>query len=95
MWYELWDGETGNRVGTYPTEEAALQAIAEDIARYGRESEAILTLGLLRRDPDGGEDACIAEGAALAERALAAGMSTRAPIPVAVAPHPRAKMSHR
>jgi len=51
MWYELWDGETGNRVGTYPTEDAALQALTEDIARYGRESEAILTLGLFASGP--------------------------------------------
>jgi hypothetical protein len=70
MWYELWDGETGNRVGTYPTEDAALQALTEDIARYGRESEAILTLGLLRRDPDSSREALIAEGTALAERAV-------------------------
>ncbi len=95
MWYELWDGETGNRVGTYPTEEAALQAVAEDIVRYGRESEAILTLGLLRRDPDRGQDAYIAEGAALAERALTAEMSTRASGGVAVAPRPTAKMPSR
>lgn len=87
MWYEFWDGETGNRVGIYPTEDAALRALTEDIARYGRESEAVLTLGLLRRDPNSGCDALIAKGIALVERALAATMPTRTPVPAAV--HPR------
>lgn len=66
MWYELWDSETGNRVGRYPSEQAALAAVVEDIGRYGRDSEAVLTLGLLRRDPDD----LIAEGHALVDRAL-------------------------
>jgi hypothetical protein len=87
MWYQLWDGETGNRVGTYPTEAAALQALTEDIARYGQESEAVLTLGLLRRDPDGGRDALIAEGTALAERALATTRSAQTPAAVAGTSH--------
>jgi hypothetical protein len=64
--YELWDSETGNRVGTYPTERAALAAVAEDIGRYGRDSEAVLALGLLRRDPDD----LVVEGRALVDRAL-------------------------
>jgi hypothetical protein len=69
MWYELWDSETGNRVGKYPTEDAALHAVLEDIRVHGRDSEVVLTLGLLRRDPDD----LIAEGPALVERALAIG----------------------
>jgi len=69
--YELWDGETGNRVGAYATEDAALQALAEDVARYGRESEANTALALLLRDSDGQGAALIAEGATLIERALA------------------------
>lgn len=75
--YELWDGETGNRVGVYPTEEAALRALAEDVARYGRESEEITALALLQRDSDGHGAALIAEGAALIERALATANRTR------------------
>jgi hypothetical protein len=66
MRYELWDSETGHRVGTYPTEQAALAAVAEDVGRYGRDAEAVLTLGLLRRDPDD----LVAEGRALVDRAL-------------------------
>ena len=84
MWYELWDAETGNRVGAYPTEDAALCALAEDIARYGRESEAVLTLGLLRRDPDGGQEALIAAGAGLTERALSATTPTRVTATIAI-----------
>jgi hypothetical protein len=51
VWYELWDGETGNRVGRYESEQAALAAVAEDVGRYGPDSDAVQTLGLLRRDP--------------------------------------------
>jgi hypothetical protein len=51
MWYDLWDSETGNRVGAYPTEEDALRSVLEDIKVYGPDAEEIVTLGLLRRDP--------------------------------------------
>lgn len=95
MWYELWDGDTGNRVGTYPTEGEALQAVAEDIARYGRESETILTLGLLRRDPTERDDALVAEGAALVERAVAAAMQIWPPAAVAMPSRSKAKMPGR
>jgi hypothetical protein len=95
MWYELWDGDTGNRVGAYPTGGEALQAIVEDIARYGRESEAVLALGLLRRDPTGGDDALVAEGVSLAERALAAAMPARPLSAVAVSSRPKAKTPGR
>jgi hypothetical protein len=71
MWYELWDRETGNRVGKYPTEEAALRAVLEDIGRYGRSAGEIVSLGLLQRDPEHRQDRLVAEGAALVERALA------------------------
>jgi len=77
MWYELWDSDTGNRVGKYPTEEAALQAVLEDIRLYGRDAEVIVSQGLLQRDPDRQQDRLIAEGPALVERALAlAGMDS-------------------
>jgi hypothetical protein len=50
-------------------------------------------LGLLRRDPAGGDDALVAEGVSLAEWALAAATPTRVPSPVTVASRPKAKMS--
>jgi hypothetical protein len=71
MWYELWDGDTGNRVGKYPTEEAALYALVEDIRLYGRDAQVIVSLGLLQRDPHHRQDRLIAEGTTLVERALA------------------------
>src|SRR5438552_1501252 len=73
MWYVLWDGGTGNRVGRYPTEEAALRAILEDIRSYGRDAAAIVSLGLLQRDPDRRRDRLIADGTGLVELALALG----------------------
>jgi hypothetical protein len=73
MWYELWDSETGNRVGKYPTEEAAFRSVLEDIRLYGPDSPVIVSLGLLQRDLDHGQDRLIAEGKALAARALALG----------------------
>ena len=72
VWYELWDAETGNRVGRFPTEQAALAAVREDVARYGRDSDAVLTLGLLLHDPDHEGGGLVAEGAALIDRALGA-----------------------
>ena len=70
MWFELWDSETGNRVGRYPTEEAALDAVREDAERYGRTSEAVTTLGLLCHDPSHVGSGLIAEGPELVVRAL-------------------------
>jgi hypothetical protein len=71
MWYELWDNDTGNRVGNYPTEVAALRAFLEDIRLYGRDAQVIVSVGLLQRDPDRQQDRLIAVGIALVERALA------------------------
>ena len=65
MWYELWDGATGNRLGEYETERSALEAVAEDVRRYGHGSAAMAMVALFRRDPKGKRDALIAEGADL------------------------------
>jgi hypothetical protein len=91
VWYELWDSGTGNRVGKYPTEQAALEAVAEDVGRYGRDAEAVLALGLLRRNPD----ELVAEGPALVERALASTATARAPANGAGAVRPRPKTPKR
>lgn len=57
--------------------DAALRAVLEDIRRYGRDALAIVSLGLLQRDPDRQQGRLIAEGTALVERALAlAGMDS-------------------
>ncbi len=70
MWYELWDSETGNRIGTYPTETEALEAVYEDVCVYGADSDAILSLGLVGCDPGGRRDGLIAEGMALVDLVL-------------------------
>jgi len=71
MWYELWDSETGNRVGVYSTEDAALRSVLDDITTYGSGAKEIISLSLLQRDPEHLKDRVLVEGAALADRALA------------------------
>ncbi len=66
MSFELVDLETGNFVGMYSTEEAALLDVAEMIRSSGPEAVATLALGSDEPAPDG---RVIAEGPALAERA--------------------------
>jgi len=70
MWYELWDSETRNCIGTYPTEIAALEAVYEDVCLYDADSDALLSLGLVRCNPGGHRDGLIAEGTALVDLAL-------------------------
>lgn len=69
IYYELWDGETGNLVNTYDAEVDALAVIREAIRRHGR--SYIDTLAVLRVNARG-RAKVIAEGPALADRALAA-----------------------
>ncbi len=70
MLYELWDVETGNQIGHYPTEEDALDTVRDTISRYGRHSDEVTSLGLLGRDPELIGGGLIAEGTALVDRAL-------------------------
>ncbi len=74
--YELWELDTGNLVGGYETEAAALVIVRRSIERYGRESVA--TLGLAREAR--GRTTTIAVGDALATRALAAEASPARPV---------------
>jgi len=67
MAYELWDSESGNRVGVYRSERAALDDVADAVRRYGSRSREVLSLGLL-----GPRRRLLADGADLVERALAA-----------------------
>lgn len=46
MAYHLWDQETANLVGTYPTQEAALRAVAEIARIHGAASDEARFLGL-------------------------------------------------
>jgi hypothetical protein len=67
--YELVELSTGNLVGVYSTQEAALRDVAEAIHRGG--VEGIATLALTVEDPSGATDgSIIAEGKALAALVL-------------------------
>ena len=67
-WYELWDVDTGNLVGTFASEADALAEVRGLLAVNGTSYADDLSLG--RRLGGGGE--LIAEGAELARRAEAA-----------------------
>lgn len=68
MTFQLWEAESANLVGSYRTEDAAL-----DVVRQAREThgdDAVASLVLLREDARG-RLTKIADGATLTERALA------------------------
>src|SRR4051794_2969872 len=56
--YGLWDVESGNNVGFYPTKDAALAVVRQELRAYGR--EAVLSLALDRDETPGG--GLVAEG---------------------------------
>jgi hypothetical protein len=66
--YELWETASGNLVGTYDTENAALAVVRHAIGRHGRAYVDSLALG---REDLRGRSTAIASGAELADRALA------------------------
>lgn len=69
--YQLIDTDSASLLGSYPSEWEALRAVATAAKKYGRDSEAVTNLVLFRLD--GPEDnAFVAGGAQLVERALAA-----------------------
>jgi hypothetical protein len=69
MAFELTEMSTGNLVGVYSTQEAALIHVAEAIQHGG--AEAVATLALAVDDPTGSTPgSVIAEGAALADLAF-------------------------
>lgn len=65
--YGLWDVESGNNLGFYPTQDAALAVVRQELRAYGRES--VNTLALDRDDTAGG--GLVAEGDGLIELAEA------------------------
>jgi hypothetical protein len=67
MTFQLWESESANLVGSYETEDAALVVVRKAIEKHGR--DAVETIVLLREGARG-RLATIAEGAALADRAL-------------------------
>ncbi len=67
MMYQLWDMESANLLGSYASQEAALDIVRQAIQKHG--PEAIATLLLLREDADG-QLTDLAESTALVELAL-------------------------
>ena len=64
--YELWDTESGNCLGAYSDEPAALNEVREGIIRDG--AEAWATVSLFRAATHGQEATVIAEGRLLIDR---------------------------
>ncbi len=48
MTYYLWNQDTANLVGSYPTLSAALSDVATTARQYGRTSREVLSLGLTK-----------------------------------------------
>ena len=67
--YELWSMGSGNVIGCFDTEVAALAAVRSALATHGREYAAGLALG---REDSRGRSKAIAQGSDLINRALAA-----------------------
>lgn len=65
--YELWNTRTGNIVGAFESEDAALEAVRRTVESYGRAYAERLLLG---REDHHGRSRRVAAGAELVERAL-------------------------
>jgi hypothetical protein len=70
MMYELYDWEDANLIAVYHSEAEALAEVTAQIHAFGR--DAVATWTLLKSTPDGIHKENVAEGDALAERALRA-----------------------
>ncbi len=68
MIYELYDWDDANLIAAYYNEADALTEVAAQVRAYGRASVATWTL--LMSTPDGMRKENVADGDALAERAL-------------------------
>ena len=65
--FQLWDVESGNLVGEYPTERDAIAVVCQTLVDHG--SQHVITLALAQERGAGPE--IIAEGAELLRRAQA------------------------
>ena len=68
MAYELWDHESGNRLGVYSSEDEALHVAAEMVSRYRPTAKLANSLSLFHNGGPG-QVRLLAEGRALADRA--------------------------
>jgi hypothetical protein len=67
MTFQLWEADSANLVGSYPTREAALAIVRDAVQTHGR--DAVASLVLVREDARG-RLSTIGEGEALVELAL-------------------------
>ncbi len=65
-YFELWDVDAGNLIGTYESEERALVVVRQALSANGADYAGALALGW---EDDDGRSAVIAKGAQLAARA--------------------------
>lgn len=68
MIYELWDTSSSNLIGTYDTEQAALEVVRQVAAAHGWDAAEALALG---QEDKGGYSRLLATGRDLAERVQA------------------------
>lgn len=76
MFYELFDIDTANQVGVYPTEAEALAVVRHVVETFGPDAVRTLALG---REDETGDTTVIAAGAALVH--LAGRSDEAAPVP--------------
>jgi hypothetical protein len=67
MPFQLWEADSANLVGSYPTREAALAIVRDAVQKHGR--EGVASLVLVREDARG-RVTTVGEGDALVELAL-------------------------
>ena len=72
--YTIWHLDTGNLIGDYPTEAAALAAVRDEIQANASPDQLVL-----QRERSRGSSELIASGTALATRAFRAGESSALP----------------
>lgn len=77
MIYELWDTSSRNLIGTYDTEQAALEVVRQVATAHGWHAAEVLALG---QEGKSGRSRLLATGKDLAERARA-GMPGAASLP--------------
>jgi hypothetical protein len=68
MTFQLWEAESANLVGSYPTQEAALAIVRDAVRTHGR--DAVTSLVLVREDARG-RLTTLGEGDGLVDLALA------------------------
>ena len=76
--FELWDVQTGNLIGAFGTEDAALIMVRDLVALNGSEYAAFLDLGWMNA---AGDMQLIASGAELLDRVHRAPNTITVPVP--------------